>query len=162
MEIYDLSSSDRQYALNDEEQKTFNEGLESVNFSVMQGILEGKVSGEMKFKEENDERIEYSDKEIEGVSASASAYKLEFVFANVKTVKIDGEEIKYDRAIVLVGDANNEIGTLEIVFYEFDMLGNEVDEEAGSTEYYKTYPVTVNAKTTKLFNAIAEIIEARE
>lgn len=167
VEVYDLSSTNREPELDADLSAKLNNGLDETRFSIMQGILEGKVSGKFTFKTEAEEeggeetRVEYSDADIEAVAATATAYKLEFVFDEVKTVEVEGEEVKFDRAIVLVSDSANEIGSLEIVFYQYAMVGNEAEDEETSSEYYKVSPVVVNANTTSLYAALAEIVAAR-
>lgn len=167
VEVYDLSSANREPELDADLSAKLEEGMKDTRFSVMQGILEGKVSGKFSFKTEAAEegaeetRIEYRDSDITAVKATATAYMLEFVYGEVKTIEVEGEEVKFDRAIVLVSDSANEIGSLEVVFYQYAMVGNEAEDEDTSSEYYTVSPVVVNADTTALYAAIAEIVAAR-
>ena len=61
---------------------------------------------------------------------------------------------------MLVGNSNNEIGALEIVFYLDSRVGNEAEDEEISSEYYSVSPVVVNARTTQLYNAVGEVVSS--
>ena len=146
--------------------------MKGSNFSIMQGILEGKVSGKLAFKRDaNDEVIVFGDNEADGdssdtagfnpttnslVNSTANLYKIEYKFATLKTVTVEDEEIAFDRAIVLVSNSNNEIGTLEIVLYSYAEVGAEGTLEEDD-EPYTVKPIVVNSRTTVIYNAIAEI-----
>lgn len=167
--VYDLNSDDRIMV----EAGDLDEALENTKFSVMKGILEGNTNGDLEFKGDitEDYIIGENFKPETDIVSTSTLYKLEFVFDKVKTVEVEGKKIAYNRAIVLVGDSSNEIGTLEIVFYEYEKIGivgdtentdPDVDDEDFEKQYYKIYTVTANANTTDLFNAVADIIEARQ
>ena len=84
-----------------------------------------------------------------------------FVYSEAKKVTVEGEEIEFDRAVVLVGDSKNEIQTVEVVFYLDSRIGNEADDEDISSEYYTVNPVLIRARTTDFYNAIADIVANR-
>lgn len=119
----------------------------------MQGILEGKFSSKLKFKteikenEKDESRVEIAAEDIASVASTDTLYKLVFVYSQPKTVKVEGEELTFDRAIVLVGDSQNEIKTLEFVFYLDARVGNEAEDESLSSEYYSVSPVIAKART---------------
>ncbi len=168
VEVYNLSSSDRiEITADKADQKAkLDKAIDKTSFSVMQGILEGKASASYKFKTEvkegetKESRVEIAAEDIASVAATDTLYKLVFVFSEAKTVTVEGEELTYDRAIVLVGNSNNEIGTLEIVFYLDSRVGNEAEDEEISSEYYSVSPVVVNARTTQLYNAVGEVVSS--
>lgn len=168
VEVYNLSSSDRiEITADKADQKAkLDKAIDKTSFSVMQGILEGKASASYKFKTEvkegetKESRVEIAAEDIDSVAATDTLYKLVFVFSEAKTVTVEGEELTYDRAIVLVGNSNNEIGTLEIVFYLDSRVGNEAEDEEISSEYYSVSPVVVNARTTQLYNAVGEVVSS--
>lgn len=168
VEVYNLSSSDRiEITADKADQKAkLDKAIDETSFSVMQGILEGKASVSYKFKTEvkegetKESRVEIAAEDIASVAATDTPYKLVFVFSEAKTVTVEGEELTYDRAIVLVGNSNNEIGALEIVFYLDSRVGNEAEDEEISSEYYSVSPVVVNARTTQLYNAVGEVVSS--
>lgn len=171
VEVYDFNSVNRIEIEKNDEKKAdrinkLEDGMDKASFSVMQGILEGKPSGALKYKTEVKEgekeksRVTYQSTAIESINSTDTLYKLTFVYSEVKTVKVEGEEVKFDRAIVLVGDANNEIGNVEIVFYLTSRIDNEAADENLSSEYYTVSPVLVNARSTALYNAIAEVVDS--
>ncbi|MBQ8882219.1 MAG: hypothetical protein IJY70_02355 [Clostridia bacterium] len=154
VEIYDLDGQ-RQTDMDASEQALFNDGLDKTTYSVMQGILEGKAGGELLFKRDSaGEKItvDGSTDAIHSVSVSG-AYKVEFIFNADKTVSVEGSSISYDRIIVFVYDTVNEIKDLDIYFYDDDKVNLQ-----GSEDEYDIYAVQVRAKTTDLFNALAQIV----
>lgn len=148
--------------------KELDDALDTTYFSVMQGILEGKASGAPAFKTElkdgaaEETRVELDSDDISSVSAGSGQYKLEFVYSSEQTIEVEGETVRFDRAIMLVGDSDNEIGEVEIVFYLDANVGNELpgDDENASENYVVT-PVIMRARTTKLHTAIKNIIAAK-
>ena len=170
VEVYDLSSTNRIEIEKNDEKKAdrldkLEDGMSKTSFSVMQGILEGKPSGALKFKtevkegEKDKSRVTYESTAIESINSTDTLYKLRFIYSEPQSVKIEGEEVSFDRAIVLVGDANNEIGNVEIVFYLNSRIDNQAADENISSEYYTVSPVVVNARSTSLYNAIKEVID---
>ncbi|MDR0425635.1 MAG: hypothetical protein LBH24_00525 [Clostridiales bacterium] len=145
-------------------------GLQKSRYNVLQGLLEGKAGTALKFKTKKaddpdnagkqiDERVELKAEEVKDVRAGETTYKLEFSFAALRTVKVEGAEIPYDRAIVLVHDSANEIDEVEIYFYQFLRIDNESDDEAIGSAYYRVYPVKMRILSTNLFNACKDVID---
>ncbi len=177
--VYNLNESERfelegsEYA---DQRSKLDSAMEKSNFSLMQGILEGKVSSKLSFKKGSDgNAIVYGDNEADGeaadtagfnpetntlVHATDTLYKLEYKFATLKKVTVEGEDIYFDRAIVLVENSNNEIGTLEIVLYSYAEVGAEGTLEEDD-EPYTVKPIVVNARTTVIYNAISDILATR-
>ena len=155
VDIYDLGSSQVEPELSTEKQETFKTALGTTSYSVMQGLLEGKPGAELLFKvDSNDEKIETEGSAIKTISATSVAYKLEFVYSANKTITVEGETIEYNRAVVMIYDTINEIKSLEVIFYDYDKVDNENEDD----EDYKVNTVLIRAKTTDFFNAIAELI----
>ena len=159
VEVYNLSSSDRiEITADKADQKAkLDEAIDKTSFSVMQGILEGKASVSYKFKTEvkegetKESRVEIAAEDIASVAATDTLYKLVFVFSEAKTVTVEGEELTYDRAIVLVGNSNNEIGTLEIVFYLDSRVGNEAEDEEKSLKDRYRYDYCIPDSASNLW-----------
>ncbi len=155
VEIYDLGSSQVEPELSEKDQATFKNALSTTSYSIMQGLLEGKPGTNLEFKKSaNGEKVETEGSAIKSISATSTAYKLEFVYDSNKTITVEGESIEYDRAVVLVYDTVNEIENLEIVFYDYDKVDNEIEDD----EDYKVNTVLVRAKTTDFFNAITGLV----
>ncbi len=154
VEIYDLGSSQVEPELSDADQATFDNALKTTSYSIMQGILEGKAGAGLELKKNaNDELVETEGSEIKSISSSSVAYKLEFVYASNKTITVEDKTIEYDRAVVLIHDTVNEIEELEIIFYDYDKVDNEVEDD----EEYKVNTVLVRAKTTDFYNALSNL-----
>ena len=166
VDVYNLSSTDRVEASSDNN-KTFKAGMDKASYSIMQGILEGKASGKMAFKTEvkdgetDKSRVETESADIAKIASTDSLYKLVFYYNEVKTVTVEGEEIKFDRAVMLLGDSKNEIQTVEVVFYLDSRVDNESDDEEISSENYTVNTVLVRGRTTDFYNAVADIIANR-
>lgn len=170
VEVYNFKSTDRIEIDADTKgdyKATLDKGIKNTSFSVMQGILEGHPSGAFKYKTEvkegskDKERVTMRASEIKNVKSTENMYKLTFIFKEARTVKIEKDEITFDRAIVLVADAENEIKTLEIVFYLDARVDNEaVGNEELDSAYYSVSPAVVNARATSLYNAIGDVIYA--
>lgn len=168
VEVYNFNTTDRieiDANTKGDYKATLDKGIKNTSFSVMQGILEGRASGAYKYKtqvkegEKEKERVVLKSNEIASVNSTENTYKLTFIFDKERTVKIEKDEIKFDRAIVLVADAENEIKTLEVVFYLDKRVGNEaVGNEELDSAYYSVSPAVVNARATSLYDAIADVI----
>jgi len=168
VEVYNLSSTDRiEIEASSDRNAEFKAGMDKAQYSIMQGILEGKASGKMEFKTEvkdgetEKSRVEIESPDIAKIASTDSLYKLVFVYGEAKKVTVEGEEIEFDRAVVLVGDSKNEIQTVEVVFYLDARIDNEADDEDISSEYYTVNPVLIRARTTDFYNAIADIVANR-
>lgn len=168
VEVYNLSSADRiEIEASSDRNAEFKAGMDKAQYSIMQGILEGKASGKMQFKTEVKEgeteksRVKIESVNIKNIASTDSLYKLVFVYSEAKKVTVEGEEIEFDHAVVLVGDSKNEIQTVEVVFYLDSKVDNEAADEDLSSEYYTVNPVLVRARTTDFYNAIAGIVANR-
>lgn len=168
VEVYNLSSADRiEIEASSDRNAEFKAGMDKAQYSIMQGILEGKASGKMQFKTEVKEgeteksRVKIESVNIKNIASTDSLYKLVFVYSEAKKVTVEGEEIEFDHAVVLVGDSKNEIQTVEVVFYLDSKVDNEAEDEDVSSEYYTVNPVLVRARTTDFYNAIAGIVANR-
>ncbi len=168
VDVYNLSSTDRiEVEASSDNNKTFKAGMDKASYSIMQGILEGKASGKMEFKTEvkdgetDKSRVETESADIAKIASTDSLYKLVFYYNEVKTVTVEGEEIKFDRAVMLLGDSKNEIQTVEVVFYLDSRVDNESDDEEISSENYTVNTVLVRGRTTDFYNAVADIIANR-
>lgn len=168
VEVYNLSSADRiEIEASSDRNAEFKAGMDKAQYSIMQGILEGKASGKMQFKTEVKEgeteksRVKIESVNIKNIASTDSLYKLVFVYSEAKKVTVEGEEIEFDHAVVLVGDSKNEIQTVEVVFYLDSKVDNEAADEDVSSEYYTVNPVLVRARTTDFYNAIASIVANR-
>lgn len=168
VEVYNLSSADRiEIEASSDRNAEFKAGMDKAQYSIMQGILEGKASGKMQFKTEVKEgeteksRVKIESVNIKNIASTDSIYKLVFVYSEAKKVTVEGEEIEFDHAVVLVGDSKNEIQTVEVVFYLDSKVDNEAADEDLSSEYYTVNPVLVRARTTDFYNAIAGIVANR-
>lgn len=158
---YNLSGTSPM-AANDETKAKLDKGIKDTRFSIMHAMLEGRFSYGFKFKTYKDEdgktvRSEMSATDIKNVKATETAYMLEFVYGAPVTMKVQGEEISFDRIKMLVPDFSGEVGTVELVPYLFDRIDNQSDDENISSETYIVNPIKVRLYTSKLTIALADI-----
>ena len=121
----------------------------------MQGLLEGKPGKNLLFKKDSaGTAVKTAVDQIRSIQAPENSYMIEFVYDGEKTVKVEGEEIKYDRARMVFGNSSNEIGNVEITFYLDGMIDNPDEDD------YEVKTVVARAKTTSLYNLVKDGLAA--
>lgn len=172
--IYNLGTTNNAITLDgsdsdvDDYLDTFDKGLKKSKYSVLHGILEGKASTALKFNKHEEVDPDDEDKTIDvkdvytssDITSSKFAptgekYKVEFFYNSVKSVIVEGEAVRFNRAVILVGDSSNEIADLEVVFYDETRMNNQIETD----EDYEIYSVRARIIATNLYNAIADIFD---
>lgn len=155
-ELYDFndtSLSDRlEVTAGDGNFAALENGLKSTKYSMMQGLLEGKAGSSYGFKSGG-------ELDLAGFNALAPAenrYLVRFIYNAPRTVKVNGQTITYDRALLMVENSFNEIRNLEAVFYLDDELAAE-----NAQDYFTAPTVLIKADSTVLYNAIGSILSSR-
>ena len=121
----------------------------------MQGLLEGKPGKTLLFKKDSaGTAVKTAVDKIRSIQAPENSYMIEFVYDGEKTVKVEGEEIKYDRARMVFGNSSSEIGNVEITFYLDGMIDNPDEDD------YEVKTVVARAKTTSLYNLVKDGLAA--
>lgn len=139
----------------DNNELKYTEALKNGGYSVMQGILEGKPGKKLVFKKDSSgNAVTTAVDQIDAITAPEGSYMLKFYYGEEKTVTVEGEEIKYDRARVIFADSKNEIGDVEIVFYITSAIGNEEQDD------YEAKTVIARARTTALYAFVKDGIAA--
>lgn len=157
VDVYEAQSTDRFADLTDKDgtKLNYSAALKNSGYSVMQGILEGKPGKKLVFKKDSSGKaVTTAVDQIEAITAPEGSYMLEFCYGEEKTVAVEGEEIKYDRARVIFADSKNEIGDVEIVFYITSAIGNEEQDD------YEAKTVIARARTTALYAFVKDGIAA--
>lgn len=126
----------------------------TVNFSSLQGILEGKwfPSPAVETYEDEDENVlnkEYTPEDINSLAGSSDKILIVFKYNALKTAKIDGIEMEFDRVYMLVSTSANELISFPMYFAKSSML-EPLDEE------YVTYKFTCVGITSKLFDYLTD------
>ncbi|MCI8613161.1 MAG: hypothetical protein HFE48_05660 [Clostridia bacterium] len=102
--------------------------IKGTEFSVMHAILEGRFAYGVKFQtQENDkgekERVTLNPAAILLLEHTQKEnYILEFRFAEVKTVKVQGEEVEFDCAKAVIFDTNGEIEKISVYPYLYSKV----------------------------------------
>ena len=154
------------------------EGLKKSKYSLLRGIFEGVWSNGYKFAMEDVEYREQNKKgewvtktkrervSVKGSDIAARAtgqneneYTLSFDFGRdengnpAKTVKVEGEEIAYDTARVVISvSSDNIIESYTVYFYDVEKTYGD------GSEYYTVNPVIVKANANGLYNAVKAIL----
>lgn len=157
----------------------FKTGLKKSRYSLLRGIFEGVWSNSYKFElrdvsyREQNKKGDYVDKtrkekvvvkaaNIESYATTATTeneYALKFDFGRKdgepsRTVKVEGEEIAFDTAIVRVAvSKGNIIEEYTVYFYDSEKIYGD------GSEYYEINPVIMKADANNLFKGIGDIIE---
>lgn len=150
-------------------QSTIESGLKSSGFSYMHAMLEGKYSYGLRLKtvensEGETENAMITAKEIEDFSAFSDEYVIRLFYkeGEVRTLKVGGEEIKYDAVLIRLYEGNGEVVDVECVPYLSANVGNSIPDDKPNeqgvigSEYYKTNIVIVKMNTSRLMLNINE------
>lgn len=155
--VYEAQSTDAAPEIKDENNESvdFAATFKKSGYSVMQGLLEGKPGKTLLFKKDSaGTAVTTAVDQIKSIQAPENSYMIEFVYGSEKTVTVEGEEIKYDRARMVFGNSSNEIGDVEITFYLDGMIDNPDEDD------YEVKTVIARAKTTSLYNLIKDGLAA--
>lgn len=146
------------------------DGLASTKFSYLRAVMEGNVGNSMKFEKEDvekkdedgnkyteKEKVEIMRKDILGkITTAENAYVLTFSYKELKTITVEGEEIKFDTMRVLMNaKEGNIIQDYTVYFYDNDYVSGNFE---GSDEY-KITPVIVKAKGTQFMEKLDDIFK---
>ena len=135
---------------NDEKIKT---GLDKTKFSVMKSALEFNFGYAPKLKKDNNEVVTVKVNEIEDYfKPSQGAFLVDFVYNEHKSITVEGKEIIFDHAKMLVKNTNGEIMTEEILLYDNDKILDNDELE------YEANVILAKYVGTNLYNQIAQII----
>ena len=154
VDVYAPSSAERM-ASNDDTRAVIKDAIDDSSYSVMHALLEYRYDYSYNYKTEKNEdgdteRVKIYAKDIASYMAStADSYMLEFCYASPVTVKVDGEELSFNRVRFLVSDMSGEIEKVEMLFYDSAKISSDPADE-----YYYVTPVQVWMATSKLYSAL--------
>lgn len=150
--------------------KALREGLDASDFSVMQALLEYKYSYKLALKTQKDEdgneqEVMLDADEIAAYGSFENQYVIQLYWEDgtVRSVNVEGKEIKFDRVLLRLYETNGEIEDIECVPYLYANIGNESDsnkyDENGriGSDYYKTNVLYIKMNTSRLMMNIAEL-----
>lgn len=145
------------YPNTEKSSEELEKGFEGTKFSVMHAILEGRFNYSPKFKtvkndEGKKERVTLSVTEIITLFPGADNYMLEFTYDELRTVKVQGEEISFDVLKVMVYETEGEIERIELYPYEYSKISTVNDERY----HYEIDVVEVWSTTSKLMNVLTD------
>lgn len=158
--------------------KRFKDGLKKSKYSLLRGIFEGVWSNGYKFamqdveyREQNkkgeyvtktkQERVAVKSADVEekATTQNENEYSLVFDFGRTengepaKSIKVEGEVIAYDTAIVVLsGSGDNIIEKYTVYFYDAEKIYGD------GSEYYEINPVVVKANANGLYEAVKDIL----
>jgi hypothetical protein len=146
----------------DDLKKFYNTYNEATGFSALRGIMEYqwfKTAHITTYKDDDGKKqLKTLDKndisEINVVPSSienVSKYLIALRYNDVKTLKIDDEEIAYDTVLFVARYTKGEIASFKMYFVEFDRLQNE--------DFYTAFEITAYGQQTKLYVLIEDILK---
>ncbi|MCH5163400.1 MAG: hypothetical protein J1F36_00115 [Clostridiales bacterium] len=167
-----LQSSDGNEYRSDIEDKLAS-WLKDTDFSIMQGILEGKFSYAPTLKKTTvdgeKENMTITAASVKAYGAIEGEYILKFYFSKVngkyREITIDGTTIKYDRMLLRLYESNGEIKEMECVPYIEYNIDNQsiedVEDENGhiGSQYYNANVLSIKMNTSKLLISLKEYLE---
>lgn len=153
IEVYNVNTA-YPYPVTPDSKTEMDKAVKDTKFSVMHGILEGRFVYSPKFKtvknEDGDkERVSMNTADIKAVAADSSRYMLLFSYESPKTVKVQGEEVTFDRAKIKVYDTAGEIEKIEVYAYLYDKINL-----SPSDPYYNIDVIEIYTTTSKLMNTL--------
>lgn len=154
-----LSGETGQQPKTDDSKVAIKDGVDSTKFSVMQAILEGRFAYGARFKTEKDDdgnkqKVTKSGLELRLFANEGKNYMLKFSYDSPRTIKVQGEEVTFDNAYVIIYDTNGEIERIEIMPYEYDkVMGNPTDEDYA---YYEMPVIEVWSMTSSLYSVLTD------
>lgn len=142
------------YPTNENTDSRLADGIEGSKFSVMHAILEGRFNYSPKFKTEkdadgNEQKAKLTVSGTRTLIPEGENKMLLFTFAQPKTVKVEKEEITFDRAKVMVYDTNGEIERITVQPYLQEKL-----DVTPSDSYYYSYTIEIWLTTGKLIDVV--------
>lgn len=150
-------------------QDLIQEGLNKSRYSMLTGIFQGTWSSESKFQtteekttlenglnETNTVKYKYNSAKLDSIATSLQEdeYVLIFCFTDLQSMTVEGEEVKYDRALVAVNDSQAKI--LEYTFFLYE---DAKKQYADTDNVYEIVPIIVKADTYKLYSNVNTIVK---
>jgi hypothetical protein len=153
--VADTDATHDQYEVS----KLLNAGLKKTRYSILRGLLEGTASSGYKFQRDADKEkvlLAAADAKAKFARPEEGKYAIQFVYKSVKSVKVEGETVEFDTAVVILSaNSGNIIETYTFYLYVDSKVGNANDESRG----YEVTPITVKAKALTLYNNVTGIFD---
>lgn len=171
--LYNHNESNPLGAGEDGPQSEIRSALGNMDFTVMTAILNGHWDYSYNFKRNSsDNKIEVSASDLRTMTASENEYMVEFIYdeiqvvdgaldySNAQVIKVDGENVYFDRIKVLIGDTGGKVGLISMYPYIFARLNNQSDIEGISSKTYKVTGINVRAETSGAYAALQALAES--
>lgn len=172
-EFYNLgAAADSPEPTNDKSESKIRTALGDMDFNIMSAVLQWKWDYSYNFVESTDgEKIKMYAEEIDGVSATSSAYMVEYIYKPVEIVggevvlssaqslEVDGEVIYFDRVKVVIGNTDRNVGEIYLYPYIYDRVKNQAADDGVAYENYYITAVKVRANTTAAYAALGELAQ---
>lgn len=155
VEVYNMSAT-YPYPNTELSSKEVDKGIDDTKFSVMHAILEGRFAYAPKFKtvknEDGDkERVSLNTTEIHAVAADTTRYMMLFSYNTPKTIRVQGEDVTFDRAKIKIYDTAGEVEKIEVYAYMYDSVTlTPLDP------YYSIDVIEIYTTTSKLVNVLSD------
>lgn len=157
---------------NDTAQSKIRNAMGDMDFSTMSAILQWNWDYSYNFvRNTKGEKIEMTADEIDDISATSTAFMVEYVFDQVKiergevdnstaqSLKVDGETVYFDRLKVIIDNSNGGVGEIYMYPYIYDRVTNRVADGGVTRATYRITAVKVRANTTSAYEALGELAQ---
>jgi hypothetical protein len=155
-----------------------NEGIKSTGYTALRAAFEFNYKNKPRFKTKQVTTSEpqYDDSgvftkfsnvtktlrdEVKGGEIAAATQAgdgeilIEAHYGSVKSIKVEGETVSFDRMRVVVYDTENTLDAFELYLYVYDEV--MIDSGASETTPKKVTPVIIQANSSKLYGNLSEI-----
>ena len=117
------------------------------------------------------EKIEMKADEIDEISATSTAYMVEYVYDQVKieqgvvdnataqSLKVDGETVYFDRLKVVIDNSDGGVGEIYLYPYIYDRVTNFMADGGVTRATYRITAIKVRANTTSAYAALGELAQ---
>ncbi len=170
-DFYNVGSTDPE-STNDTAQSKIRNAMNDMEFSPMSAILQWNWDYSYNFvRNTKGEKIEMNADEIEEISATSTAFMVEYVYEQVKiengevdnataqSLKVDGETIYFDRLKVVIDNSDGGVGELYLYPYIYDRVTNRVADGGVTRATYRITAVKVRANTTAAYAALGDLAQ---
>lgn len=152
--------------------------LNTMDFSVMQAILEWKWNYNYYFEKTKDEddktvRVEMTPSQVRAVTPSDSQYMIVLHYepatvkdnaidtTNLQSFTLEGSTVYYDTLILLINSSDTKVGLMRIIPYISFRMDNEAEgNEELSPDYYTINPILVRAYSEKCAVVLKEVADS--
>ncbi|MDR3021139.1 MAG: hypothetical protein LBU60_00445 [Clostridiales bacterium] len=143
----------------------FEDAMRDTRFRLIIGAVQGKFMTSPKFVKDSDgEREKLGFVEWSDLKSPSNHFmvNLSWGFGNFQNIKIEGEQLTFDRLTFMVSDTNDQVVAVRAYAYSFEYFMSGTDPNDSSIIYEEedryVYPFDFFANTTGLYRTIQDLV----